>query len=68
MGFYDIETGQSGLAHGFDRGKDDRAALAAKLKAKLRELRACGLAVEFEDDAAESPRWPQPNGPEIRRA
>jgi hypothetical protein len=49
MSFYDIETGLSTLTAGADRRKDD-AALAVKLKAKLRELQACGLEVEFEDD------------------
>jgi len=51
MSFYDIETGLSTLLTGVDRGKDERAALAVKLKAKLRELQACGLVVDFDDDA-----------------
>ena len=56
MSFYDIETGLSTLLQGADRRRDDRAALASKLKAKLRELQACGLAVEFDDDLAEPTR------------
>jgi hypothetical protein len=52
MSFYDIETGLSTLTAGADRRKDD-VALAVKLKAKLRELRACGFEVEFDDDAGE---------------
>ena len=50
MSFFDFETGLSALAQGVDRRKDDRAALALKLKAKLKELRAAGLDVDFEDD------------------
>jgi len=55
MSFYDIETGLSTLLQGVDRRKDDRAALATKLKAKLRELQACGLAVDVDDDEADTP-------------
>jgi len=55
MSFYDIESGLSTLLQGVDRRKDDRAAVAAKLKAKLRELKACGLAVELDDDLVELP-------------
>jgi len=47
MSFFDFETGHSALA---DRRKDDRAALAMKLKAKLKELQAAGLDVNFDDD------------------
>ena len=43
MSFFDFETGHSALA---DRRKDDRAALAMKLK----ELQAAGLDVNFDDD------------------
>ena len=50
MSFYDIETGLSALLHGADRRKDDRAMLATKLKAKLRELQAAGLVVSLDDD------------------
>jgi len=48
MSFFDFESGFSGVAH--DRRKDDRAALAVKLKAKLKELRAAGLDLDLEDD------------------
>ena len=50
MSFYDIGTGLSTLSQGRDRHKDDRAALALKLRAKLKELRAAGLELDFEDD------------------
>lgn len=48
MSFFDFESGFSNLAH--DRRKEDRVALATKLKAKLRELQAAGLDVDLEDD------------------
>jgi hypothetical protein len=56
MSFYDIETGSTTAVPGADRRKDDRAALAAKLKAKLRELQACGLPVDFEADEGDTAR------------
>lgn len=63
MSFYDIESGLSTLLTGVDRRKDDRAALAVKLKAKLRELQACGLEVDFEDDDSEPAARPaRPEG------
>ena len=66
MSFYDIESGLSTLLTGADRRKDDRAALAVKLKAKLRELQACGLDVEFDDDAGEPAYRPsKPTGAEL---
>jgi len=48
MSFYVI--GVLSQLQGADRRKDDRAALALKLKAKLRELRACGVLVDVDDD------------------
>ena len=54
MSFYDIGTGATSLQQGIDRRKDDRAALAIKLKAKLRELRAAGLEVEFDEEEVEA--------------
>jgi len=58
MSFYDIETGLSTSLQGSDRRKDDRVALASKLRAKLRELRACGLDVEFDEDIPEGASKP----------
>ena len=53
MSFFDFESSFSTLAH--DRRKDghrkdERAALAVKLKAKLKELQDAGLDLDLEDD------------------
>ena len=50
MSFFDFGTGQLHGHHNIDRRKDDRAAVAVKLKAKLKELRDAGVRIEFEDD------------------
>lgn len=69
MGFYNLEAKISSLLQA-DRRKDrashhreEHAASALKLKAKLRELRACGVSIEVDDDDLVDTASPKPADP-----
>lgn len=61
MSFYEIETGLSTILHGVEMRKEDRANMALRLKAKLAELRACGVDMALmEDDEEDQEIVPAP--------